>query len=226
MDVSHSEPMKLRTICGLLLISLLTAAPALAGYTAGGTFVVKTQFGTVLDNGGVVCQGTTGDGVGGGCLPFPERVPGTESPGGFVRVYDNGAAQNVAFQVCIDNNGDGICGGPQTNDQCRDQIFFSHNDEGKFFNPLGPLPTTFLRGCGPGSAGGGSSTQHNGYVVLLCQGAHEVDGTAHTHSLSAGSIGLSDFGAGYGDFCGGGFGGGTGGPTGFGNFAAKAYRVV
>lgn len=206
--------MRLRTLYGTLLAILLTAAPAYAGYLAGGTFVVKTEQATILDNGGVICQGTNGDGIGGGCLPFPTN--GRE--GGFVRVHDNGAGARVAFQVCIDNNGDGICGGPQLNERCPDQIFFSHDDEGRFFNPLGPLPTSRLREC-PGSG-------HNGYVVLLCQGAHEVGATAHTHSLSAGSIGLALSGSGYGDFCGGGFGGGTGGPAGVVNAAAKAYRVV
>lgn len=210
------DPMRLPTIYGILIVCLLTAAPAFAGYTAGGTFVVKTDEGTILDNGGVICQGTNGDGIGGGCLRFPPSDG--RDQGAFVRVNDNAAGPGVAFQVCIDNNGDGVCGGPQLNDFCRDQIFFSHNDEGRFFNPLGPLPTSRLPGC---SAGG-----HNGYVVLLCQGAHEVDGHSHTHSLSSGSIGLAPFGSGYGDFCGGGFGGGTGGPAGFVNAAAKAYRVV
>ena len=207
--------MNLRTLSGLLLVTLLAASPALAGYVGGGTFVVKTQFGTIVDNGGVVCQGTNGDGVGGGCLPFPDASSGRE--GGFVRVADGSAGHEVAFQVCIDNNGDGICGGPQTEGPCRDQIFFSHDDQGRFFNPLGPLPTSRLREC---TQNGG----HNGYVVLLCQGAHEVNGSSHTHSLSSGSIGLADLGEGYGDFCGGGFGGGT--PTGFVNAAAKAYQVI
>ena len=206
--------MKLRTILGLALVTLLAASPAFAGYTAGGTFVVKTQFGTLLDNGGVVCEGTNGDGVGGGCLPFPDASSGRE--GGFVRVMDDSAGHEVAFQVCIDNNGDGVCGGPQAGERCRDQIFFSHNDEGKFFNPLGPLPTSFREGC---EHNGG----HNGYVVLLCQGAHEVGGASHTHSLSSGRIGLAGSGAGYGDFCGGGFGGTAGGEV---NAAAKAYTIV
>ena len=205
--------MRLRTVLGTIAICLLTAAPAFAGYTAGGVFVVKTDLGTLVDNGGVVCRGTNGDGIGGGCLPFPAA----SREGGFVRVMDGSAGPAVAFQVCIDNNGDGICGGPQLNERCRDQIFFSHNDEGKFFNPLGPLPTSRLRECPTGG--------HNGYVVLLCQGAHETGGSSHTHSLSAGSIGLADFGAGYGDFCGGGFGG-AGGEQGFVNAAAKGYAIV
>lgn len=193
------------------------AATALAGtYQAGGTFVVKTQFGTLLDNGGVVCDGVNGDGIGGGCLLFPAPVSGPDGRGGaFVRVHDDVAGPAVAFQVCIDNNGDGICGGPQTDPRCFDQIFFSHDDEGKFFNPLGPLPTSFLPGC-----------EHNGgfggYVALLCQGAHEVNGSAHTHSLTTGMIGLAPFGAGYGDFCGG---GGAGGENGNNTAVAKAYVV-
>lgn len=203
-----------RFLYGLLMI-MFTAASALAGsYVGGGTFVVKTQFGTILDNGGVVCHGTNGGGVGGGCLPFPSAA---SREGGFVRVMDGSAGAAVAFQVCIDNNGDGLCGGPLQEGPCNDQIFFSHNDEGRFFNALGPLPTTFLRGC---EENGG----HKGYVVLLCQGAHEVNGSSHTHTLSQGSIGLADKGEGYGDFCGGGFGGGT--TVGFVNAAAKAYTIV
>lgn len=203
--------MRSTTLIGILLTALV-AAPALAGaYVGGGTFVVRTQFGTLLDNGGVVCDGTNGDGTGGGCLPFPKFA----REGGFVRVHDAQAGREVAFQVCIDNNGDGICGGPQGDDRCRDQIFFSHDDSGRFFNPLGPLPTSRLADC--------PTSGHDGYVVLLCQGAHEVGGSSHTHSVTRGSIGLSDFGAGYGNFCGGGSSNGT--NDGFADAVAKAYVV-
>lgn len=204
--------MRLRTLA-LLATVLCLATPAFAGsYLAGGTFVVKNEFGTVLDNGGVVCTDLAGNGVGGGCLPFPKGAEG------FVHVYDNLAGRDVAFQVCIDNNADGICGGPQLDERCRDQIFFSHADGGAFFNPLGPLPAGFLRGCGVGAP-------HAGYVVLLCQGVHDdAQLGPHEHRLSAGQIGLASFGTGYGDFCGGGFGNGT--IDGFEEAAAKAYVVA
>lgn len=205
----------LRTLMLALAATALVAAPALAGtYVGGGTFVVATPLGTVLDNGGVVCQGTNGDGIGGGCLLFPEAT----REGGFVAVKDQVAGLSVAFQVCIDNNGDGICGGPQgLGGRCFDQIFFSHSDGGVFHNALGPLPTRFLEGC-PGG--------FPGYVVLLCQGEHvERDGSAHSHALTRGSIQLASKGTGYGTFCGG---SGEGQPGSLGNNAAvaKAYKVV
>lgn len=203
-----------RVLLGLLVLTL-ASAPALAGYTAGGTFVVKSGDDTLLDNGGAICRGLTGSGVGGGCLPFSR-----DERGAFIGVADGAAGREVAFQVCIDNNGDGVCGGPTQPDStgeasCQDQIFFSHADGGKFFNPLGPLPTSSLRGC---------PKAFQGYVVLLCQGEHVDAAGPHTHRVTEGTIALAPFGSGYGDFCGGGFGGGT--PAGFVNAAAKAYRVV
>lgn len=192
----------------LAIVGLALTAPALAGYTSGGTFVVKTQFATIVDNGGVVCDGMNGDGVGGGCLHFPT----TSERGSFIGVIDNIAVTNVAFQVCIDNNGDGICGGPQSAD-CPDQIFYSHADGGKFFNPLGPLPTKTL--CPQG---------FQGYVVLLCTGEHQDRTGPHTHALTQGQIFATDQGSGYGNFCGG---GGEGTPSGIEqNAVAKAYRVI
>ena len=204
----------IRTFTLGVLASIFVVSTALAGgYVSGGTFVIKTNGLTPVDNGGVVCQGMDGSGVGGGCLPFPVAGPGT--PGGFVGVNDNNAGNAVAFQVCIDNNGDGICGGPQTNDRCRDQIFFSHADGGAFFNPLGPLPTGPREGC---------LNAFHGYIVLLCEGEHN-DGksTPHTHTLTTGTIFAATQGSGYGNFCGG---GGAGTPAGDTNTAAKAYRVV
>ena len=203
---------------GLAALSfVLLAATALGGYTGGGTFVVKTdETGTLLDDGGVICEGTDGDGVGGGCLLFPAPgADGSAEPRVFIQVRDDTVGPRVAFQVCIDNNGDGICGGPQTNPRCFDQIFFSHADGGKFFNPLGPLPTTFLPGC-PGG--------FPGYVVLLCQGVHDDrEQGPHQHRVTTGTIGFAIEGSGYGDFCGG---GGQGGSTGNSPAVAKAYRVV
>lgn len=221
-----------RTLVIVCLASLTLAAPALAGYTSGGTFVVKSQGITVVDNGGVVCDGLTGGGVGGGCLPFPAETPprsdGT-APGAFIRVSDLEVGERVAFQVCIDNDGDGICGGQPPIDltidvegasvsvgagECRDQIFFSHGDGGRFFNPLGPLPTSSLKGC---------PDAFQGYVVLLCEGVHDDrEQGPHKHQLSTGTIEFAPDGSGYGDFCGG---GGAGGEQGFTNTAAKGYVV-
>jgi hypothetical protein len=203
-----------RILLGLLLTTAL-AAPAFAGYTAGGTFVVKSDGQTIVDNGGAICQGLTGSGVGGGCLPFPLADP-TGQAGAFIGVRDDAAGASVAFQVCIDNNGDGICGGqPLPTEPCRDQIFFSHSDGGRFFNALGPLPTTSLKGC---------PNAFQGYVVLLCQGEHnDREAGPHSHTLTTGTIKLMRDGSGYGDFCGGGFGGSAGG---FVNTAAKAYKVI
>ena len=201
-----------RVLLLCLTATLVAAAPALA-YTSGGTFVVKSNGLTLVDNGAVVCHGLTGNGVGGGCLPFPTPDPTAE--GGFVGVVDDAAGDQVAFQVCIDNNGDGVCGGPATDPKCRDQIFFSHADDGRFFNPLGPLPTSTLRGC---------ADAFQGYVVLLCQGVHDDPAAGpHTHRLTSGTIFAATQGSGYGDFCGGN-GGGTSG--GFVDAAAKAYRVA
>lgn len=225
----------MRTTLALILTgTLLLAAPALAGYTSGGTFVVKTgAAGTVVDNGGVVCDGLTGSGVGGGCLPFPAETADLDGDGrgdgAFIRVRDDTAGDRVAFQVCIDNDGDGVCGGQPFDvrldsagagnislgpGECRDQIFFSHADGGKFFNALGPLPTRSLETC---------PDAFQGYVVLLCEGVHEdARQGPHAHRLTTGSISFAPEGSGYGDFCGG---GGANGASGFTNTAAKAYVV-
>lgn len=195
-----------------LLVAL--AAPALAGnYLGGGNFVAKdATLGTLVDNGGVVCRGMDGSGVGGGCLPFPAGG----RRGGFVKVQDEQAGLRVAFQVCIDNNGDGICGGPQTNPICQDQAFFSHADGGRFFNPLGPLPTASLREC---------PNAFQGYVVFLCQGTHNDAGAGpHQHLATTGTITPAQDGFGYGDFCGGG-GGSVGAPATVPT-VAKAYTVI
>lgn len=193
----------------LLALTLVAASALASGYVGGGSFVVKTQASTLVDDGAVVCQGTAGDGIGGGCLPFGG------ADGAFVGVRDDVAGDAVAFQVCIDNDGDGVCGGPVRDFRCADQIFFSHADGGRFFNPLGPLPTSFQRGC---EAGAGFA----GYVVILCTGTHEDAKTgAHEHPATTGAIHPATDGSGYGDFCGGASGGAAPSPT-----VAKAYRVV
>lgn len=179
---------------------LLTATAALgAGYVAGTTFVVQSNTAgnvlgtqTPLDNGALVCRQSTGSGIGGACLRWGSLGPGEE----FVRVLDESAGPNVAFQVCIDNDGDQICGGDSLQNPCRDDIFFSHDDQGNFFNPLGPLPQEFAQGC-PGG--------FPGWLVFLCQGTHETNQSQpHQHPVTAGSISATTDGAGYGTFCGGG----------------------
>ena len=90
-----------------------------------------------------------------------------------------------------------MCGGPRTGaDGCADEIFFSHNDAGHFFNPLGPLPQGFKPGC-PGGP-------FPGYIVFICDGVHAVQGQPpHAHIAPKGEITLTTGGTGFGDFCGG-----------------------
>jgi hypothetical protein len=165
-------------------------------YTGGGTVVVKQSGQSpAADEGVLVCSSTGGMSVGGGCLSF-----GTNPLASSVLVQDNVSGTQVAFQVCIDNNHDGRCVSPDEG-PCADQIFFSHNDEGLFFNPLGPLPIKPKDGC-PGGV-------WNGYVVFLCNGVHAAgndgsSGTNHSHPATAGHmIQLDTPGSGFGNFCGG-----------------------
>jgi len=157
-------------------------------YVGGGTLVVKGEGQSpVVDQGNVVCnKSSPTPSVGGGCVAF--------GPWNSVLVTDGSSGTRVAFQVCIDNNGDSLCGGGQdgTFDPCADQIFFSHDDHGTFYNPLGPLPTSFKAGC-PGGPWAG-------YVVFLCAGVHNA-GTAHQHAVTAGTITGVMGGSGFGDFC-------------------------
>lgn len=210
-------------ILAVLAVALFSQGGANAAsvttYAQGGsTIVVRADGQAIVDNGGVICN-STGPSVGGGCVDFASLEPGTN--GGGVGVDDAENGENVAFQVCIDNNGDGICGGPQGNSKlaCGDDQFFSHSDDGRFFNPLGPLPGSFRRGC-PGS-------EWNGYVVFLCTGVHEVPDSAgapsapHAHSASNGVIRTTHDAEGYGNFCGG---DGIQGAT--GDLIAKAYAIA
>lgn len=160
-----------------------------AQYTLAGTVVVKqANEAPIADEGVLVCRPGQGMGVGGGCISFGAG-PGFDS----VRVVDAQNDHQVAFQVCIDNNGDGVCVSPD-NGPCADQVFFSHADDGAIFNPLGPLPTRHSQEC-PGGV-------WDGYVVFLCNGVHDA-GRAHTHPATTGSIMLSGDGSGFGNFCGG-----------------------
>lgn len=161
-----------------------------SSYGLPGTFVLKqANQPPIADEGAMVCSPSRAVGVGGGCVSF-----GLAPDASSVEVLDAVQAHNVAFQVCIDNNGDGRCVSPDKG-ECPDQIFFSHDDEGRFFNPLGGLPTHHLPGC-PGGV-------WDGYVVFLCTGVHNA-GTAHSHQVTAGTISTRNFpGTGFGNFCGG-----------------------
>ncbi len=166
-----------------------------ADYVAGGTAVAKTAGQPPLVDSGVLqCSASTGDGVGGACLPFGALALDA------VLVKDAVAGRQVAFQVCIDNDGDSVCTSPGIGKPCDDLVVFSHDDAGNFFNPLGPLPPGFAPGC-PGGP-------FPGYVVFLCEGVHASaegtnDLTPHAHPATTGTATLASGGTGFGDFCGG-----------------------
>jgi hypothetical protein len=153
-------------------------------YTNPGATVVRGNGATPADSGFAICQPALGTGTGGLCLPFGDDDA--------VQVVDDTAGENVAFQVCIDNNGDGFCtfgeSGP-----CADDIEFSHDDAGNFFNPVGPLRTGFRTGC-PGGP-------WNGYVVIICNGVH-VTASPHAHPATTGTASVTSGGEGLGTFCG------------------------
>lgn len=188
-------------LAALLALSVMTLGEAHAGvYVGGGTVVYKEQGAPPqADNGTLACH-STGVAVGGGCIPF--------GAGNFVDVLDVLSGHNVAFQVCIDASGDGVCTdlGPQAAGEipCADRMFFSHDDEGLFHNPLGPLPAAMPAGCG-------ATAPWQGYVVFLCEGVHVAGsstgapgGEPHAHTATAGTIsstgGLPP--SGFGNFCG------------------------
>lgn len=181
----------------MMIMALVAPGVSQAGpYVSGGTAVYRENGETRADDGAAICS-TTGAGIGGGCLPFG-------GPGAAVKVTDAASGANVAFQVCIDNNGDGVCsdfGQKPDGAGCLDQVYFSHSDDGRFFNPLGPLPTSRAPGCS--TAGG-----WNGYIVFVCEGVHVAangsagGGEPHVHPATAGSISSASEGTGYGNFCG------------------------
>ncbi len=182
----------------LAVVAFPPAAPAAPGdphpYVGGATAVVRSGDQTPVDEGTVVCD-PDGESLGGACVPFSEAGPDP-----FVLVLDDILGEQVAFQVCIDNDGDGSCAwDPEA--PCGDDVYFSHDDDGNFHNPLGPLPTGFRPGC----AGNGGFP---GYVVFLCQGAHVPEGDAsHVHPATSGTVSSLDSAgppnAGLGDFCAG-----------------------
>lgn len=203
-----------------MLIVGVIAAPSGASsdggerYSGGGTVAVVQLNGvTVIDNGAAVCR-PGGESTGGVCLPF----------GGdrdrYVGITDDTSGPDVAFQVCIDNNGDGVCGGEAGAGglRCGDDQFFSHREDGSFANPIGPLPVSFRKGC----EGGG----YAGYIIFLCTGVHsnDVDGP-HQHTADAGTARVrSGQGDQFGSFCGGGGAGGSAPPA-TGVLQAKPYIV-
>jgi hypothetical protein len=182
----------------MVLLALVVPGTSQANpYVSGGTAVYRENGQTRVDDGATVCFTATNSGIGGACLPF-----GT--PNGAVGVVDAVSGTEVAFQVCIDNNGDGVCtdrGQKPNGEGCQDQVYFSHGDDGLFHNPLGPLPTSRAPGCA--TTGG-----WNGYIVFVCEGVHTVpNGTAsggqpHVHPATTGTISNAPAGTGYGNFCG------------------------
>ena len=188
----------LRPLLRTMLAACLCLTPAVmpdaaatgaeAQYVSSGTVAVRADGSTVVDEGALTCADTDDvkAGVGGFCLPF--------GGGDAVAVNDTLAGQNVAFQVCVDNSGDGVCTSPDTG-TCADVVEFSHDDAGNFFNPVGPLPTGFTPGCGIGA--------YQGYVVFVCEGVHTAGTAAHAHPSGGGFGYVTSDGEGLGTFCGG-----------------------
>ncbi len=184
-------------LTALMLLTLLSgptsgSAGVSDTYLAGGTAVVRGSGANVLDAGGVVCvKRADVPSAGGGCVPFGH--------GSSIAVHDDVlGTDQVAFQVCLDNDGDGLCLFDPGAGGCADDVYFSHDDSGAFYNPLGPLPTGFRSGC-PGGP-------WQGYVVFLCQGVHienPLTGFGHAHAAVQGTISpTTATGSGFGDFCG------------------------
>lgn len=192
-------------------------------YAGPGSIVTSFSFvpgneaqATFVDNGAVVCEDTNGDGIydsgrGGTCIPFANM--GYDDS---IYVVDALENENVAYQVCVDMNGDGVCGIDAANGTigfCRDAIFFSHSSfTGGFDNPM----YVDTPGLASQQAMCGGSGGFQGYVVILCAGAHQTfgDPDGHTHEATIGQV-YTTFGASkpHGDYC--------GSPV-----AAKAYRVI
>ena len=185
--------MKVRKLLAGALVAVCAAVTALAPpasadsatYVSGGTVVTRVAGQPVVDQGFVVCNDGANAGIGGFCVGF--------GGGDSVHVLDQVAGENVAFQACIDNNGDGLCTTPDFG-ACADVTFFSHDDDGSFKNPVGPMPTGFAPGCSGGFPG---------YVVFLCEGAHATGIDPHTHTAGAGTGSVTSGGEGSGSFCGG-----------------------
>lgn len=173
-----------RLFIGVLALSALTVGPAPADDYVAGTTVVARGGTTLVDLGLVECN-TGVPSVGGACIPW-------SGGGSAIEVVDDQNGRDVAFQACVDNDGNSFCGGVPTIAGCDDDIAFSHFDNGTFSNPLA-APTGFRSGC-PGG--------FPGWVVFLCQGAHAV-GAPHTHEVTTGTITSAASGGPSGEFCGG-----------------------
>jgi hypothetical protein len=182
-------------------------------YTGAGSVVLSNPLGanpvTLLDNGAVVCHTASRQGTGGLCIPFSDL--GTDDS---VLVSDDQVGSAAIFQVCVDNDGDGVCGGgkrgdPGSNDLCSDRIVFSHSRDGANANPMRlPVDGKFLYDNFCGANGGFA-----GYIVIICAGTHADESGVHEHIASAGTVTTTTGGVvPSGDFC--------GGPV-----AAKAYIV-
>jgi hypothetical protein len=182
-------------VAALLLAPVATssagAGPTTARYAGAGVAVVRADGSTPVDNGFVACDSGDGVGSGGACLPF--------GGGDGVHVVDDVRGEDVAFQVCVDNDGDGLCTSGNAAATCGDDIVFSHDDAGNFFNPVGPVPAGFRSGC-PGGP-------WRGYVVFLCEGVHATAANpqaAHAHPATTGTVAVTAGAEGVGTFCGGG----------------------
>lgn len=178
------------TLAVVALVAQASAlTPFLGTYAAGGTAVVKSDGTTFADAGALTCSASTGAGVGGACISWANAA-GMDSV-----LVNDATGSNVAYQVCVDNDGDGTCSAISLTGACNDRIFFSHADGGVFFNPLGPLPTSFDAGC-PGG--------FPGWLVFLCTGVHsDAAAGPHQHAATVGAVGPVTGGTGYGDFCSG-----------------------
>lgn len=205
----------LLTLATLTTTAVSTSWPAPwehhGGYVGPGTVVAafsavpgRDAAATFVDNGAVVCEDTNGDGTydkgnGGLCIHF------WEVQGDSILVEDALAFRDVAFQLCVDANGDGICGSSNFSDPlgingCRDEIVFSHNSfDGGFDNPMlipRHLENAFWMCGGVGFPG---------YIVIICSGAHQTFGDAdgHTHQVAFGQV-YSTYGGTHprGDYCG------------------------
>jgi hypothetical protein len=195
---ARTRPSALAAAVALLLLATApTSSVATAGvddrYVSGGTVVLEVPLvPLVVDDGVLHCnKSSTAPSVGGGCVAFSPVF--MDNPA--VLVVDDAHGTDVAFQVCLDNDGNGLCTFEPGAPACADDIVFSHHDWGFFSNPL-RVPSGFRPGC-PGGA-------WNGYLVFLCEGVHAAGtgGTAHTHAVTTGSMSVVPGGMSSGDFCG------------------------
>jgi hypothetical protein len=183
------------SLTAFLLLGLAAAVASSAGaatttqYAGASTIVAREGNQTVFDNGLLVCSAQVQDAswflfgqdtrTGGACLPF--------DPDGTVLVQDPSLPDpdEVAYQVCVDNNQDKQCSlieSPGWDPFCPDWVRFSHKGPpDAWANPMGSLPTALLAG---GTCPGPQPGAWDGLLVFICSGAHD----AHEHVTSGGSI--------------------------------------